>query len=86
MAGANGSRKQRKKKKTLSPQNIAVIAALLTGALKVESVLIDSDQCIEVLLQGSIRRKTKTDLLVEEISDINVGELLDAFLRSRDCE
>lgn len=65
----------------LTPQQLAVITALLTNALSVDSVLVDKDQTIEIVLSGSLRRKNKTDKLVEELSGITVGELLDAISR-----
>jgi hypothetical protein len=65
----------------LSPQQLAVITALLSNALIVSSVLVNKDQTIEIVLSGSLRRKNKTDKLVEELSGITVGELLDAISR-----
>ncbi|WP_404451474.1 hypothetical protein LG329_14155 [Virgibacillus necropolis] len=68
-------------KHNLSPQQVAVITALLLNALQVESVLIDKDQTVEVILQGSLRRKTKMDKLLDDISGIPVGDLWDALNR-----
>lgn len=75
----NGSRKSNSYK--LSPQQIAVIAGLLTNALTVESVLIDKDQRIEIILEGSLRRRTQLDRMIEEMSHMSVGDLIDALLR-----
>ncbi|MEI7028095.1 hypothetical protein [Paenibacillus sp. y28] len=92
MAGQNGSNgKSKASKKTkqsssilsrLSAQDVAVIAAILSDSLKVQSVLIDNDQTIQVVLQGSLKRKTATDKLVEQISDLSVGEVLKAILNT----
>lgn len=65
----------------LTPQQLAVIVGLLTNVLEVNSVLIDKDQKIEILLEGSIRKKTKADRLAEELGEINVGDLIEAFMR-----
>lgn len=63
----------------LSPQQLAVITALLSNALKVDSVLVDRNKDLQVVLTGTLRRKTKTDKLLEELEDINIGDLLDAI-------
>ncbi|NHN34127.1 hypothetical protein [Paenibacillus agricola] len=65
----------------LSPQQLAVIVGLLTNALDVDSILIDKDQNIEIVLVGSIRKKTKADRIAEELGEISVGDLLEAFTR-----
>lgn len=71
----------RKKKQPpqLSIDQIAVIAALLTNSLQVQSVLVDRDQVVEVLLVGSLRKKTQMDNLLDQISDMSIAEFLDSF-------
>ncbi|WP_053955452.1 hypothetical protein [Inediibacterium massiliense] len=52
----------------LKPGQILVIAALLGGVLEVDSILIDKDQIVQILLTGSLKRpKAKTQL--EQIMD-----------------
>jgi hypothetical protein len=63
----------------LSPQQLAVITALLSNALKVDSVLVDRNKDLQIVLTGTLRRKTKTDKLLEELEEINIGDLLDAI-------
>lgn len=70
------------KKRTPTPQQLAVIAALLTNALTVRSILIDSDQTVQIVLEGSIRKKTKADRLLSELSEISLGDLLQAVSRN----
>lgn len=65
----------------LTPQQIIVIAGLLTNSLSVDSVLIDKNQEIEVVLVGSLRRKTRLDRLMDEVSQMNVGELIESLTR-----
>lgn len=82
--GSNGNGSNGKKKNTpakLSPQQIAVVVGLLTNVLEVNSILLDKDQNIEIVLTGSIRRKTKADRIAEELGDVSVADLLDAFVR-----
>lgn len=71
-AGKNGS-------KNWSPQQLAVMVGLLTKALSVDSVMIDKDQNIEIVLGGSLRKSTQMDRLLEEMSDLSIGELLDSI-------
>ncbi|QDM44864.1 hypothetical protein FLT43_16275 [Paenibacillus thiaminolyticus] len=82
----SGSNNRNNKRKTnagpkLSPQQIAVIVGLLTNALQVDSVLLDRNQAVEIVLVGSIRRKTKADKVAEQMGGVTVAELLQAILR-----
>lgn len=86
--GKNGNvgkgNNMKNKKKTLpnlSPQQLAVVVGILTNALDVESVLVDRDQKVEILLIGTLRRKTKADRIAEELGDMSVGDLIQAFIR-----
>lgn len=65
----------------LSPQQLAVIVALLTNSLEVNSVLIDREQTIQVVLEGSLRRQTRVDELLEELSGMNLGDVIQSIQR-----
>ncbi|WP_433944588.1 hypothetical protein [Paenibacillus sp. SN-8-1] len=78
--GSNGKKKNNPSAR-LSPQQIAVVVGLLTNVLEVNSVLLDKDQRVEILLVGSIRRKTKADRIADELGNVSVGDLLDALIR-----
>lgn len=71
-----------KKKPQLSPNTLAVVTALLTNALRVQSVLIDKDKTIQVLLEGSLQvpNKSELDVLIDHIRDVPVGEFLNSLL------
>ncbi|MBO2942923.1 hypothetical protein JJQ72_02885 [Paenibacillus sp. F411] len=81
-----GSRRRSKPKQdrsllnNLTPQQIAVIAGLLTNALTVDSLLIDKEQRLQIVLGGSLRRKTRLDQLINELQDASLDELLDSLL------
>ncbi|MFB4321276.1 MULTISPECIES: hypothetical protein [Paenibacillus] len=82
---SNGKNKKNGKSKKnslpkLSPAQIAVIVGILTNALEVNSVLVDKDQKVQVLLEGSIRKKTKADKVAEELDDISVSDLIEAYI------
>lgn len=82
--GVSGCSKKNSKRKTpqskLTPQQIAVVVGLLANALEVTSLLIDKNQRIEIVLEGSIRKKTRADRIAEELNNISVGDLLEAIL------
>ena len=63
----------------LSPQQIAVIAGLLTNALSVDSVLVDKDQRLQIVLGGSLRRKTPLDRLIQELQGNSLKEIIEAL-------
>jgi hypothetical protein len=75
----NGGKSPLQLLKSLSPQQLAVIVGLLTQSLSVDSLLVDKDQNIEIVLGGSLRKKTKTDRLLTELSEVSVGDLLEAI-------
>lgn len=83
-SNGNGNSKKHKKKSNCSPlsvDQIAVIAALLTNALRVQSVLVDREQTVEVLLVGSLHQKTHMDNLLEQISELPIADFLDSLKR-----
>ncbi|WP_077324170.1 hypothetical protein [Virgibacillus siamensis] len=65
----------------LSPQKIAIIAALMTDVLQTNSVTVDKEQTVFVELTGSLRRKTRADQMVEEMKGMSFGEILEALTR-----
>jgi hypothetical protein len=65
----------------LSAKQVAVIAALLTNALEVKSILIDTDQTVQIVLEGSFRKKTRMDEILNELSDMTMGDFWDAIQR-----
>jgi hypothetical protein len=63
----------------LSPQQIAVILALLSNSLFVQSLLVDKDQTVQIVLEGSLKRKSRMDMLLDELSKMSMGELMDSL-------
>lgn len=64
----------------LTPAEISVIFGLLTGALSVDSILIDRDQAIEIVLTGSLKRKTELDNILDIIGSMPFDDVLKAML------
>jgi hypothetical protein len=77
----NGNGKKRPAEPTLTPQQLAVVVGLLTNSLQVDSVLLDRNLRIEIVLEGSIRKQTRADRIARELGEMSVAELLEAFLR-----
>lgn len=63
------------KKYKLSPQQIAVITAILFNVLEVDAVLVDKDQLVEITLVGSLKRKSNLDRLLDEMGDMPVKDI-----------
>ncbi len=63
----------------LTPQQIAVVAAILFDALYVQSVLVDKDQTVVVLLEGSLKRKSNAGMqkLLNEVKGLSIAELME---------
>ncbi|GAE31240.1 hypothetical protein [Halalkalibacter hemicellulosilyticus] len=76
------SNQNNKKKPQLSPNTLAVVTALLTNALTVQSVLIDKDKTIQVLLEGSLHapKKSELDILIDQVRDVPVGDFINSLL------
>lgn len=64
----------------ISPQKALVILGLIGGALEVRSVLLDRNQLVEVLLDGSLKRKTRLDKMMDEIGAMPFDDVLRAIL------
>jgi hypothetical protein len=75
--GKNGNKNGSTPK--LSAKELAVIAAILTNSLVVKSLLVDTDKTVQIVLEGSLLKKTKLDELLEEINDYSIGDILTAF-------
>ncbi|MDD4168963.1 MAG: hypothetical protein PHD36_01655 [Desulfotomaculaceae bacterium] len=65
---------------SLTPAKLLVIAGLIAGALEVQSITVDRDQVVNILLSGSLKRKTKLDKILDEIGDMPFDDVLKAIL------
>lgn len=62
----------------LSPQQIAVIAAILFDALYVKSILVDREQTIVILLEGSLKKQSKNmEKLLNELRKCSIEDLME---------
>jgi hypothetical protein len=83
--GQNGYNHNNQKKESynLSPQQIAVIAALATNALTVRAVLVDNEQNVEIVLHGNLRQQTQLEKIIDKVSDMPFGDVIDAFMNRK---
>ncbi|MBP3949535.1 hypothetical protein [Bacillus suaedae] len=79
------SKSENKRKSHITPNTLAVIAALLTNALEVQSILVDKDKTIQVLLEGSLRvqQKSELDRIVDQVRDVPVGDFISSLLNEK---
>lgn len=64
----------------LSPQKIFVILGLISGALEVRSILIDRDQLVQLIIEGSLKRKTSLDKMLDQIGKMPFDDVLKALM------
>lgn len=65
----------------LTPAKILVIVGLLADVLDVTSVTVARNQAVEIVLSGSLRRKTKLDAMLDEMGKMSFDEVLGALGR-----
>lgn len=63
----------------LLPSSALVIAGLLTGVLEVDSLLVDRNQAIEIVVVGSLRRNTELDDMLDVIGQMPFDDVLRAL-------
>lgn len=65
---------------SLTPQKALVIAGLLGGILEVDSVLVDRNQNVEIVLVGTLRHKTQFEKLLAQIGSLPFDEVMKGFI------
>ncbi len=64
----------------LSPAQILVIAGIVCGGLQLESVVVDKNQFVQIVLEGSLRRKTELEKIMEQIGSLPFDQVIKAML------
>lgn len=64
----------------LAPSQVLVILGLLSGALEVDSVLIDKEQVVEIVLSGSLKRKTQLEKVMDQVGEMPFDDVMKAVL------
>ncbi len=63
----------------LTASEILVIAGILTGVLKVASVTIDTNQTVDIVVSGSLRRQTQMEKVMEQIGKCSFEDVIQAI-------
>lgn len=63
----------------INPSQLLVISALLAGVIEVTSVLVDRNQTVEIVLTGSLRKKTDLEKLLDQIGSKSFDEVVKAL-------
>lgn len=74
------SSNKKKCKVNLSASNILVIAGLLSGALEVESLLVDKNQEIQIILAGSLKQKSQLEKVMDHVGTMPFDEVVKAMI------
>jgi hypothetical protein len=64
----------------ITPSQLIVIGGLLGGALEVSSVLVDKNQTVEILLTGSLKKRTDLEKMLDQIGSMPFDEVVKAML------
>lgn len=65
---------------SLTPAQIMVVSGILTNVLSIESLTVDREQQIQILLSGSLKRKTELEKTLDKIGEKPFDEVLQALL------
>lgn len=65
---------------SITPTQALVIAGILGGTLEVASVLVDTRQVVQILLTGSLKRKTTLDKMMEQMGNMKFDDVMQALL------
>ncbi len=78
--GSSGSGGPNTSADGINPSQVLIISAMLAGVLEVTSVLVDRNQTIEIVLTGSLRKKTELEKLLDQIGSKTLDEVVKAML------
>jgi hypothetical protein len=71
----------------LLPSELLVIAGIVCDALQVASVLVNRNQAIEIVLVGSLKKRTQLDKVMEQIGKMPFDQVVKSIMEcsSDDC-
>lgn len=73
------------KKVNITPAKALVLAGILGGVLEVDSVLVDRNQVVQIVLVGSLKQevekpKTELEMMIDKIGSMPFEEVMKAML------
>lgn len=66
----------------LNPSQLLVIAGIVGGVLEVGAVQVNRNQTIEIVLTGSLKRKTQLDMVMEQIGKMPFDQIMAAIMKN----
>lgn len=67
----------------LNPSELLVVAGILGGVLEATSVLMDRNQNVQIVLQGTLKKKTELEKTMDTVRSLPFEEVLKAMLGSK---
>lgn len=67
------------KKVTLTPAKILVLLGILGGVFEVHYLLVNKEQTVQVLLEGTLKRKTEMDKILDSLGHKTFDEIMQAM-------
>lgn len=64
------------KRLELTPSQLLVISGILANVLEVESILLDKDQTVQILLTGTLKRETQLEKIMDQIGCMPFDKVL----------
>jgi hypothetical protein len=65
---------------SIAPSQALIIAGIIGGVLEVTSVLVDKDQLVQIVLTGSLKRKSELDKMMDHLGDMPFEDVMKAIL------
>jgi hypothetical protein len=64
----------------ITPSQAIVIGGILGGVLNIESVLVDKNQTVEIVLSGSLKKKTVLEKMLDQVGSMPFDEVIKTML------
>jgi hypothetical protein len=64
----------------LLPSELLVIAGIICDVLQVESVLVSRNQVIEIVLTGSLKRRTQLDKVMQQVGKMPFDQVMKCIM------
>ena len=66
----------------LNPTELLVITGLIVDVLNVESVLVNRNQVVQIVLSGNLRRKTELERVMEQVGQLPFDQVIKAIIEN----
>ncbi len=64
----------------ITPSQALIIGGIIGGVLNVESVLVDKNQTVEIVLSGSLKKKTDLEKMLDQVGSMPFDEVIKTML------